>query len=178
LDLDFIDDVDPASRVLLQNKMAELLAEMQLSASDRWQGAARTLGYDENFLALLDRERKYTSARREFAQFQSWKAARNPERAELEARHGYDVKHAMHLVRLLRMCREILTTGEVIVRRPDREELLAIRAGAWSYEQLVSWAEAEDRALDALYATSTLPRTPDRAALDRLCVELVEDSLS
>lgn len=177
-ELDFLDDVDPSSRILLQNKMAELLAEMKVSTEERWLGAARTLGYDENFLALLDRERRYTSAQREWEQLQHWKATRNAKRAELEAKHGYDVKHAMHLVRLLRMCREILSTGEVIVKRPDREELLAIRNGAWSYEQLVGWAEEEDRALDALYLASTLPHAPDRAALDRLCVELVEASLA
>lgn len=175
--LDFLDDVDASSRILLQNKLAELLAEMKVSVDDRWQGAARTLGYDENFLALLDRERKYTAAQREWEQLQNWKATRNPKRAELEAKHGYDVKHAMHLVRLLRMCREILTTGEVIVQRPDRDELLAIRNGAWSYDELVGWAEDEDRALDALYVSSTLPKVPDRGALDRLCVELVEESM-
>lgn len=177
-ELDFLDDVDASSRILLQNKMAELLAEMKVSTEERWQGAARTLGYDENFLALLDRERRYTAAQREWEQLQHWKATRNAKRAELEAKHGYDVKHAMHLVRLLRMCREILSTGEVIVKRPDREELLAIRNGAWSYEQLVGWAEEEDKALDALYVSSTLPHAPDRAALDRLCVELVEASLA
>jgi hypothetical protein len=29
---------------------------------------------------------------------------------------------------------EILTQGKVIVKRPDREEILAIKNGAWSYE--------------------------------------------
>ena len=82
----------------------------------------------------------------------------------------------MHLVRLLRMCREILTEGKVIVKRPDAEDLLSIRAGAWSYEKLVSWAEGEDRALDELAKTSALPKAPDRVAIDRLCQEMVEAS--
>jgi uncharacterized protein len=176
-ELDFLHDVDPASRILLQNKMAEVLAEMKVAADDRWAAAARTLGYDENFLALLDRERRYEGARREWEQYSHWKKARNPTRAALEEKHGFDTKHATHLVRLLRMCREILTTGEVIVKRPDRDELLAIRSGAWSYEKLVTWADEEDRELDVLYARSTLPASPDRATLDRLCVELVEESL-
>mgnify|MGYP001607055563 CR=1 FL=1 len=47
------------------------------------------------------------------------------------------LKHAMHLVRLMRMCKEILITCEVVVKRPDREELLAIRNGAWSYYKLI-----------------------------------------
>jgi len=45
----------------------------------------------------------------------------------LEAKFGFDTKHAMHLIRLLRMAREILETGVVHVKRPDAEELSAIR---------------------------------------------------
>src|SRR5262249_54695719 len=156
---------------------AEALAEMNIASDDRWQAAARTLGHDENFLALLDRERRYTTAQREWEQFNHWKKTRNPTRAALEEKHRFDTKHAMHLVRLLRMCREILPTGEVIVRRPDREELLAIKAGQWSYDELVAWAESEDKALDGLYSSSTLPPAPHRSELDRICVELVEASL-
>ncbi|AEZ66297.1 hypothetical protein phiTE_131 [Pectobacterium phage phiTE] len=36
---------------------------------------------------------------------------RNAARHELEEKFGYDTKHAMHLVRLLRMSQEILETG-------------------------------------------------------------------
>jgi hypothetical protein len=78
----------------------------------------------------------------------------------------------------MRMCREILETGEVRVRRPDREEILGIRNGAWSYDQLIAWAEQEDKALDEAARTSPLPRGPDRDALDALCIELVEAALA
>lgn len=84
-----------------------------------------------------------------------------------------NTKHAMHLVRLLRMCREILTTGKVIVRRPDAEELLGIRAGWWSYEALVEWATKQDQEMDALYESSNLPHSPNMKMLDRLCMSLV-----
>jgi predicted nucleotidyltransferase len=176
-ELDFLHEVDAAGRQLLQTKMAEVLAEMKVASDERWAAAARTLGYEENFLALLDRERRFAGAQRDWEQYMRWKKERNPARAALEEKHGYDTKHAMHLVRLLRMCREILTRGEVIVKRPDRDELLAIRAGAWSYDELVAWADREDKALEALYASSPLPPVPDRAKLDALCVSLVEASL-
>ena len=77
------------------------------------------------------------------------------------------------------MCREVLTTGKVIVKRPDREELLAIRNGAWTYEQLIEFAESEDVALNELYNnTNVLSKIPDKAFLDKLCIELVEEFLS
>jgi predicted nucleotidyltransferase len=92
--------------------------------------------------------------------------------------HG-NSKHAYHLVRLMRMAREILTTGKVIVKRPDREELLAIRNGAWNYDQLIEFAEKEDKELTTLYQTSNiLSKTPDFDYLDRLCIKLIEKSLS
>lgn len=92
--------------------------------------------------------------------------------------HG-NSKHASHLVRLLRCAREILTTGEVNVRRPDAEELLAIRNGAWTYDQVVEFAEREEQALQEAYKTcAILPKTPDQEKLDQLCIRLVERSLS
>lgn len=86
--------------------------------------------------------------------------------------HG-NSKHAMHLVRLMRECEEILTTGEVHVRRPDAAELLEIRNGAWSYEQLIEYADRMDAKLTELAKVSALPNQPDRAGIDKLCQELV-----
>lgn len=124
-------------------------------------------------MTTYQKERAYFNALREYQQYQNWKTTRNQKRAELERQFGYDTKHAMHLVRLMRMCKEILTLGEVIVRRPDRDELLAIRNGAWSYEKLVSWAEQADLENEKLMQQSKLPDKPNRELLDRLCVDLV-----
>ena len=131
-----------------------------------------------NFLALLDRERGYNQARREWTQYQGWLKHRNPVRAELEARYGYDCKHAMHLVRLLRMASEILSTGRVQVRRPDRDELLAVKAGAWSYDELIERAEALHRSVGAAARVSPLPEQPDEERIDALCQEIIARVLS
>jgi hypothetical protein len=175
--LEDLSGVDPATRLAIQQALAAQLAEMQLSSDQLWQNAARTLGHDENFILLLDRERHYTARQREWEQYQSWKVNRNPKRAELEARFGFDTKHGMHLVRLMKMCKEIMELGHVQVKRPDREELLAIRNGAWTYEQLIAWAEEAEKGMDELYKKSKLPHSPDRKTLDALCVEMVEASL-
>jgi hypothetical protein len=176
--LDDMTGLDPAARIAVQNAIAEQLAEIKVSSENLWVSAARNLGYDENFIRLLDQERRYLSRQRDWESYQNWKKTRNPKRAELEAKFGMDTKHAMHLVRLMRMCREILETGKVVVKRPDRDELLAIRNGAWSYEQLLEWSAAQEAQMEALYKDSTLPHGPDRKALDQLCVELVEAALS
>jgi predicted nucleotidyltransferase len=101
----------------------------------------------------------------------------NPATAALHAAHGFNTKQAMHSVRILRMCREILQTGRVLVRRPDAEELLAIRGGAKTYEEISEWAHAEKEELRSLERTSDLPEDPDFAAIDRLCVELISEAI-
>ncbi len=132
----------------------------------------------KDVMTLFVRERAYQSALAHWKQFESWKATRNPARAALEAAHGYDTKHGMHLIRLMRMCRELLTTGKVIVKRPDREELLAVRNGERSYDALLEEAERIEAECDVLYQTSTaLPREPDRTAIDAEIVEMTREYL-
>jgi predicted nucleotidyltransferase len=149
---------------------------------DRIEHAAgKTLGYDSNFLELLDRERHYRGAIKQWKQYQGWKANRNPARAELEMKFGYDTKHAAHLKRLLDMAKEIMTEGRVIVKRPNAEELLAIREhGVWAYDRLIEWAENRQKELEALYEAgeSPLPKKPNAKRLDALCQHLVEWRLS
>lgn len=172
--VDFLDDMPRDVREAILQKMSLHIAELDVASNDKlWQGAARTLGFSDNFIHLLDVERRYSTKLKEWNNYQTWKATRNPARAELEAKYGFDAKHGMHLVRLVRMCREILETGKVIVKRPDADELLSIRNGAWSYEQLREWATTEDAKLEECAKTSKLPKSPDVEAIDRECVSII-----
>ena len=176
---DFMEGLDESYKIEIRNIIAEMLAELKITADKQFEAAARKIGLTDNFIEIMQKERQYGNAKREFDQYQNWKKTRNPARASLEEKYGYDTKHAYHLVRLIRMCREVLTTGKVLVKRPDREELLAIRNGAWTYEQLIDFAEREDKSLNELYNTSTvLPKVPDKEKLDQLCIKLVEKALS
>lgn len=174
-------ELDQSSVVDIQNQIASYLTDILSTTDEQWKGAARGIGYSENFIALLDRERRYKAAMREWQQYQSWKQNRNPARAAIEEKYGFDAKHGAHLIRLLRMGKEILTTGEVHVWRGDidADELRAIREGGWTYEELVSHAEAVDAELEQAYRSGQIavPRAPDREALDLLVVELVEEGL-
>ncbi len=168
-------------RLDLQSRTATLIAELQITRDDRWRAGARAIGIDENFLLLLDRERRYKAARTQWDQYHHWKDHRNAARAEGEARFGYDVKHGAHLYRLLKMCREILLAGEVHVWRGglDADVIHAIRRGEWPYDRLVGWAKDADAELGEIYSARrhVVPDAPDRDAVDALCVELVETAL-
>jgi hypothetical protein len=142
------------------------------------RGALDEEALSPNFLDVVAKEKRYRAARREWEQHRQWQRERNPKRAALEAAHGYDTKHAMHLVRLLRMAIEILDTGRVIVKRPDRDELLAIRDGRWSYDALEATCETLRAEIALVAARSSLPEAPDEDALDALTVSIVERVLA
>lgn len=150
----------------------------QLGAYEALEGLDVTPQGDVNFIRLLDQEKRFRAAKRTWDQYRSWVEHRNPKRAALEAASGYDTKHALHLIRLLRMSCEILETGEVHVRRPDREELLAIRDGIWSYDELMVQAEALSARSQEAARASALPDAPDEEALETLCVSLIEEVLA
>ncbi len=80
------------------------------------------------------------------------------------------------------MGREILQTGRVNVWRGDidAEELLAIRGGIWTYEQLIAEAEAElERMIEIERAGHVaVPKTTDRQVVESLVIDLVERSFS
>lgn len=124
-----------------------------------------------------DAERAYRDALKHWNQYQTWRRDRNQERAMLEAKYGYDTKHAMHLLRLLRMGIEILESGAVHVYRPDREWLQAVRNGSLKYETLLSQAAEYETRLASLQTTSTLPTEPDYKQAKSLVVALQERAL-
>lgn len=111
---------------------------------------------------------EYKAEHTKWKQYWDWKKNRNEDRAELEEKYTFDTKHASHLVRLMKMCKEILTDGKVLIRRPDAKELLAIRNGKFKYDELIEWAENSDKELDALYEKSTLPHSPNWEKIDEL----------
>lgn len=141
--------------------------------------AALTAGIEmelsRDVLTLFTREKQYQAAKMHYDQYVNWTKSRNPARAELEAKYGYDTKHGMHLLRLQTMGVEILRDHVVNVKRThDREALLAVRFGQVSYDELIERAESLERECDELYKTSTLRKEPDRVALDKFIVDLTE----
>lgn len=50
-------------------------------------------------------------------------------------------QYAHHLVRLTRMCHDVLVAGEIAIRNPNRAELSAIRNETWTYDQLKEYLE-------------------------------------
>lgn len=131
-------------------------------------------------------ERAYAKAKQVYDSWIAWKRERNPARRALEEKSGYDTKHASHLVRLMRMGYEILKDGKVIVNRVgvDADELLAIKNGSWTFDQVMQFKEEMERKLEAEYIyqkqliadgkPTPLRREVDKTRLNNLYHELFE----
>jgi hypothetical protein len=96
-------------------------------------------------------------------------------RKSLVEKFGYDTKNAAHCVRLLRMGTEFLRTGELVVERPDASELIDIKKGLFSMDQVIALADAEMAKLEAAKDESKLPEAPDRDQANALCVDIVRE---
>lgn len=102
-----------------------------------------------------------------------YKGYMGDKRRELVERFGYDTKNASHLIRLLRQGIEFLSTGELVVERPDAPQLVAIKQGEWSLAAVKAEAATLfEQAREAL-VRSDLPSQPDRAAINNLCCHVV-----
>lgn len=179
---------DDASRMELTDQItatvSEVIAGIQTEANEqdvKWRAAVRAVGLDDNLLLVMEKERKYKASKVEWDNYQRWKKTRNPDRAALEEKYGFDSKHGAHLVRLLKMGYEILTTGKVNVSRVgiDADELKDIRNGEWSYDQLIAFTTEAEKKLDEVYAKKAyvVPHVPDRNKVNKLCVELVKSRI-
>lgn len=147
-----------------------------LSAEIRGAAEKLEVVFSDNIMELLHREKQYAAACREYENFLTWKKERNPKRAEIERKIGYDGKHVSQLIRLYLMATEILRNGEVRVKRPveEREWLIGIKTGNtdWKFEDVMNFVNSKTQELDKLYETSTLPHTPNHKLLNDTLMDI------
>lgn len=134
--------------------------------------------FSTDLMEAIKKEKRYATALTQWNQYQNWKKTRNPKRAEMEAKYGYDLKHACHLTRLLCMCVEILQGKGVLVNRKKHNgtELRSILNGGWSYDRLIGVAKDLEAEADDLYECNPagLPRGANHKKLNELCIEIQE----
>lgn len=116
----------------------------------------------------------YSRYVKDYAEYWNWVNNRNEARYQSTIKHGknYDAKNLMHTFRLLAMAEEIATTGMFNVKRPDRDFLLNIKNGSYTYDDLVTMAEERIKKIDRLYEKAHLPAVPDGAAINDLLVKI------
>ncbi|MFB6564512.1 DNA polymerase beta superfamily protein [Streptomyces sp. NPDC056400] len=80
-------------------------------------------------------------------------------------------KHAMHLLRLLLSCRDLLRTGRLTIDAgPHRDRLLAVRRGELTWEELDAWMTRLQEETESALASTVLPAEPDHARVQDFLV--------
>lgn len=156
------------------------MTKAEIGAFEALEKRAMVEELSKEAIVLYTKEKAYKNKKAEWDSYQTWLRQRNPVRAEMEAKFGFDGKFALHMIRTSRMCKELLETGQLNVKRTwDREDLLSIRTGAWTYERVVEEAERLEAECDKLYETSTvLPKSPNVNKIDAFVIDLTERYLN
>ncbi|MGD8305114.1 MAG: nucleotidyltransferase domain-containing protein [Ignavibacteria bacterium] len=99
-------------------------------------------------------------------------------RKALIEKFGYDTKNASHLIRLLRMGIEFLTTKQLNVLREDAQQLIAIKKGEYSLEKIQQMAEDLFNSARAAFINSSLPDYPNEKKANELLIKIIKDQLN
>ncbi|MCP3760562.1 DNA polymerase beta superfamily protein [Streptomyces sp. TBY4] len=71
-------------------------------------------------------------------------------------------KHAMHLLRLLLSCRDLLRTGRLVIdATPYRDRLLAVRRGELTWEEVDAWMTLLTEESETALKKTPLPESPN-----------------
>jgi predicted nucleotidyltransferase len=93
------------------------------------------------------------------------------QRPEIEVEFGYDVKAAMHTLRLLYECKELVSTGRITLPRPERDFLVRVRTGSYSMEKVIAMAKELISECAQSEKESQLPERVDRHAVSILLAD-------
>lgn len=95
---------------------------------------------------------------------------RHGQRTDLVEKFGFDVKFAMHYIRLLYECRELLKEHKLTLPRPEpeRTHLIGIRTGKYTQDEVFAVGRELKAECDNLLALSDLPETPDIHDVSRI----------
>jgi hypothetical protein len=137
--------------------------EVRLSSIPKGELSIATMVYNKE---------GYTKYCKDYKEYWEWVEKRNADRYETNASHGknYDSKNMMHCIRLLRVALEIGKTGDIIVRRPDADDLMKIRRGERDYDDLIAEADNAIEVMNEIYEKSELPEKIDHTLLDEILI--------
>lgn len=105
----------------------------------------------------------YSKACKTHTEYWHWESIRNEERyrSTIEHGQGYDAKNCMHCIRLLMTALDIATMGKITIdRTKDREYLLDIKAGKFTYDEVMAKTEELSKQVAEAFDFSNLPQLP------------------
>lgn len=94
------------------------------------------------------------------------------QRPEYIGKYGYDTKAAMHGLRLLYECLELMAYQRITLPRPEKDLLIEVRSGQSTLERVLTHAKELAREVEETVARSPLPERVDRAAISKLVAQV------
>jgi len=163
-------------KIFLKEIFERALTEIYVSHDKMWEAAGRMIGLNESFINIIVKEKLYRSKLRDWNSYQEWLVSRNKKRAELEAKCGYDSKHASHLIRLLIQAKDLFKNNDLKIKDSQYTSLLKeIKAGNYPYDDIIVMSKDLEKEVIDCFNTSKLPSKPDHVKLDKLCMELINE---
>lgn len=154
----------------------QVLTEWKLAKDEIWASHLKRFVGQEDIYKQILQYKAYQKDLLTYKKYEDWKKNRNPKRAADEEIHKVDLKFAYHIIRLQVMCKEILNDHKVIVKRKhDKDLYLDIRAGKYSYEEIVEMSDQLKKDCETAYKTTTLPAQPDYEKFDKVVTEIVDE---
>lgn len=167
------------NQIAMTHKFYEVATTWKLSKDKIWENhLERFTGGTEEVYQKLIAYKKYFTDLEDYNKFVGWQKNRNVVRAKNEKELGYDSKFAYHVIRLTKMCQEILSEGKVLVKRiDDRDLFIDIRNGKYSYEEFLAMAQKLLDENETAYKNSKLPDEVDREFFDDLVISICDELL-
>lgn len=118
----------------------------------------------------------YTTYCKDYKEYFDWKENRNEDRYNDNISHNqnYDGKNMSHCLRLLYMAREIAEGNGIIVRREEEQrlELLSIKKGLSTYEDIIRKNTLVADGLKDMYDKSSLPDQADKDGIENILLKI------
>lgn len=142
----FFEPVESFHRLLFEDLDFKALFKTELFEEEAVSKVSQITGTPVNYIHQLQNSKRYYQAIRDYENYQAWLKNRNPERAEMEAKTGYDVKHATHCLRLLYQAFYIFTEQTLITNvnhfpKGESDYIRLVKAGQLKYEDLLQKTE-------------------------------------
>lgn len=94
-------------------------------------------------------------------------------RKEIIEKFGFDTKYAMNMIRLALEAEQILTHGDLDLKK-DCKFLQSIKNGEIKLEEIERMFKEKEGKLEKLYQDSKIPHTPDENRIKKLLVDCLE----
>ena len=130
--------------------------------------------FENPFSVLMFHRDAYSSYCKKYREYWDWMEKRNEERYHNNANHkkGYDAKNMMHTIRLLEMALGILKDNKLNIEVSNREELLKIKSGFYTYDEVLAKAEILMNEISQYTEQTSLQEKPNIDFVEKLLVNL------